>query len=105
LAQAVEGAQRIRRLDDALEQGAMAETFVEALAQMAVENKKSINADTVEVAAPYLKETKSWIYFAEPVGPGGAKWVRKNHVISYDVEEGAVKMKMLIKKAKEQGLM
>jgi hypothetical protein len=35
---------------------------------------------------------------------GGAKWVPKSHFITCGVADGSVTIKMLLKKAKEQGM-
>jgi hypothetical protein len=35
---------------------------------------------------------------------GGAKWAHKSHFISCGVADGSVTIKMLLKKAKEQGM-
>lgn len=53
---------------------------------------------------PFLKETKSWLYFNGPQGPGGVKWVHKNHVKSYTKSGTHVIVTMKGKKAKEVGL-
>jgi hypothetical protein len=70
---------------------------------------KTASIDDYQLTVPFLKETKSWLYFGAPQGPGGVKWVHKNHVKSYVVldpvmEEVKVVLTISSKKAKELGL-
>lgn len=58
----------------------------------------------VDMTAPFEKETKSWIYFAAPVGPEKKLYLHKNHVTSYKVENGMVSFAIPKAKAKDQGL-
>jgi hypothetical protein len=65
---------------------------------------KPLSIDDYQLTVPFLKETKSWLYFGAPQGPAGVKWVHKNHVKEYKVHGDKVVLTIGSKKAKEIGL-
>ena len=54
----------------------------------------------VELAFPYLKNSKRFWYFEL----NGERWLRKNNCVSAEVVDGTLKLKLPVKIAKKHGL-
>ena len=60
------------------------------------------NPGAVTFGVKVERETPHWVYFKEPVGPLGAKWLHKSHIISQADLDGVTQFVVTSKIAAEK---
>jgi hypothetical protein len=62
------------------------------------------HGEVAVITAQFERETAKWLYFANAVGPLGVKFFHKSHVVSIDIENGNVTIKVPTDIAIKKGL-